>query len=90
MPLNDKTPVVVHEQDEGKACVFVDPTGNPHAAIITRVWGPQCINVAYVALDQGEDGYGYKIWRSTSLMHRDIQQAHGNYWYFAEEDKAAA
>lgn len=67
--------------DEGKACIFVDPVGKSHAAVITRVWGPQCINLAYVAHDQGEDSYGLKIWRATSLMHKSVVQAHGNFWH---------
>lgn len=70
----------------GKACIFVDPVGKEHDALITNVWGAQCVNVAYVTEDQGEDSYGRKIWRSTSLMHKTVQQAHGNYWYIPGEE----
>jgi hypothetical protein len=78
----------VTKADIGKACVFFDPYGKPHAALITNVWGPQCINVAYVNGDDGqEDSYGQKIARSTSLMHGSVQQAHGNYWLLPGESR---
>lgn len=32
--------------------------------------------------DEGQtDTYGRKIERFTSVMHRNYQEAHGNYWY---------
>ena len=75
--------VEVTRADEGRHCVYGDPKGIEHPAIITRVWGPQCVNLAYVNMDEGqEDSYGRKIARNTSCMHQSIQQAHGNYWRF--------
>lgn len=75
------------ETHEGKACIFVDPMGHAHAALITRVWGPQCANVVIVASPKaGEDSYGIKLERHTSLMHKSVQQAHGNYWYIPGEE----
>lgn len=66
---------------EGRAVIFIDPRGFERAAVITRVWGPQCINVAFVDMGDGqEDTYGRKIARATSVMHQSIQQAHGNSW----------
>jgi hypothetical protein len=71
---------------EGRPVIYVDPVGRERAAVITRVWGPQCINVAFVNMDEGqEDSYGRKIERATSCMHRTIQQAHGNYWKLPDD-----
>ena len=74
--------VEVTREDEGRPVVFVDPRGKERPALITRVWGPQCVNVAFVREDGQEDSYGLKIERCTSVMHQSIQQAHGNYWRF--------
>jgi hypothetical protein len=69
--------------DVGRACTYVDPVGKSHAAIITNVWGSDCVNVVYVVDDKKqEDTYGRKTARETSLMSRDVQQAHGQYWHF--------
>lgn len=71
----------------GAACTFVDPVGKERPALITAVWGPQCVNVVYVNDDKNQgDTYGRKIERSTSVMHRSLQQAHGNYWFFEREE----
>lgn len=79
--------IAVTRDDEGSACVFIDATGKDRPALITRVWGPQCVNVVYVRDDGQEDGqYGLKLERCTSVMHREIQQAHGNYWYKESEN----
>lgn len=65
-----------------QAVVFVDPTGEHHAALVTAVWGPDCVNIVFVTQEEGQtDTYGQKIQRYTSVMHRKLQQAHGNYWY---------
>lgn len=65
---------------EGRHCFFVDPVGKSIPALITRVWGPQCINLVIVTDDSQEDNYGLKLARHTSVMHASVQQAHGNYW----------
>ena len=68
--------------DIGTPCTYVDPHGNSHNALITNVFGNKCCNVAYTATEPLEkDDYGQKIKRSSSVMRRDVQQAHGNYWY---------
>lgn len=68
---------------------FYDPTGRKIPALITAVWGSQCVNIAYVETQEGQrDNYGQKIARSTSLMHGSVQQAHGNYWMLPGEERA--
>ena len=70
------------EKDRGQFCVFVDPVGKEFPALITEVWGPQCVNVVYVTDDAAQsDTYGLKLVRNTSCMHMNVQQAHGNFWY---------
>lgn len=76
------------EQHVGTACVYVDPRGKAYSALITEVWGPQCVNVVYVNDTEGQrDSFGQKLLRSTSVMHGSIQQAHGNYWLFPGEKR---
>ena len=81
---------VTREQHRGVACVYFDPRGKAFDALITEVWGPQCVNVVYVNdVDDQRDSYGQKLIRSTSVMHGSIQQAHGNYWLLPGEKRPA-
>lgn len=78
--------VVSKEKDVGRPIVYVDPTGQKRPALITAVWGPQCVNLVYVNPEEGQDDtYGQKIARATSCIHRSIQQAPGNYWLLPQE-----
>lgn len=80
----------VTKSDVGKACVFFDPRGRPYPALITAVWGAQCVNVVYVNDVEGQrDDYGQKLIRATSVMHGSVQQAHGNYWMLPGEERTA-
>ena len=79
---------VTREKHRGTACDFYDPRGKRFDALITEVWGPQCVNVVYVNDVEGQrDNYGQKLLRSTSVMHGSIQQAHGNYWMLPGEER---
>lgn len=79
---------VTRELHRGKSCVYFDPRGKAYDALITEVWGPQCVNVVYVNDIEGQrDSYGQKLLRATSVMHGSIQQAHGNYWLLPGEDR---
>jgi hypothetical protein len=74
--------------DVGKPCVYVDPRGKHYAALITAVHGGECINLVYVNDAEGQkDNYGQKVMRSSSCMHGNIQQAHGNYWLLPGEER---
>jgi len=68
--------------DIGSSCTYVDPTGKPRQALITNVFGDKCCNVVFVNEDTAQsDSYGRKLERATSVMRKDVQQAHGNYWH---------
>ena len=82
---------VTREKHRGTACTFVDPRGKEYDALITEVWGPQCVNVIYVNDHEGQrDNYGQKMMRATSVMHGSVQQAHGNYWLLPGEERPVA
>lgn len=79
---------VTREQHRGKSCVYVDPRGQHFDALITEVWGPQCVNLVYATDVEGQnDQYGQKLVRATSVMHGSVQQAHGNYWLLPGESR---
>jgi hypothetical protein len=83
--------VVTREEHRGKACVYFDPRGRAYDALITEVWGPQCVNIVYVNDNEEQrDSYGQKLLRSTSLMHGSVQQAHGNYFLLPGETRVAS
>lgn len=70
----------------GQSVVYVDPVGKRHAALVTEVWTPTCINLVFVSSDENrKDTFGRQIERSTSLMHMSVVPVHGNYWRRAYE-----
>jgi hypothetical protein len=78
----------VTKADIGKACSFFDPRGVRHDALITNVFGSHCVNVIYVNDNEAQtDDYGRKMMRATSVMHGNVQQAHGNYWMMPGEER---
>lgn len=82
---------VTREEHRGLVVDFYDPRGRQYDALITEVWGPQCVNVVYVNDVEGQrDSYGQKLLRATSVMHGSIQQAHGNYWMLKGEKRPQA
>jgi hypothetical protein len=85
---NETKTAVTRETHRGTACTYFDSRGRAYAALITQVWGPQCINLVYVNDVEGQsDSYGQKLLRATSVMHGSIQQAHGNYWMLPGESR---
>lgn len=79
---------VTKEEHRGQPCEFYDPRGKMYPALITEVWGPQCVNVIYVNDVEGQrDNYGQKMLRATSIMHGNVQQAHGNYFLLPNEKR---
>ena len=81
--------VVTREDHRGTHCTYFDPRGRAYPALITEVWGPQCVNVVYVNdVESQRDSYGQKLLRATSVMHGSIQQAHGNYFMLVGEERA--
>jgi hypothetical protein len=86
--MTTETKTAVTREHVGTACVYTDPRGQRFNALITAVWGPQCINLVYVNDVEGQtDSYGQKLLRATSLMHGSIVQAHGNFWMLPGETR---
>ena len=77
------------QDDVGAHIIFVDPVGARHDALITAVWGTSCLNCVFVVKDpKATDNYGRKTTKQyTSIMHGNIQQAHGNYWLWPGEER---
>lgn len=74
----------------GEAVVYVDPVGQAHPALITAVWGVNCVNVVFVTRDESKsDTYGKQIERNTSCNHQRQHEAHGNYWRYPEDEPKA-
>ena len=68
--------------------IFVDAVGRDQNALVTAVWGQNCVNVVMVSLDEkATDNYGRQIERSTSVLHGSVMPAHGMYWRWADEVK---
>lgn len=70
----------------GCPVVYVDPVAVQHPALVTAVWGNPaecvpCINIVIVNDDESmQDSYGRQIHRQTSLSHRSVNPAHGQYF----------
>lgn len=65
----------------GDSVTYVDARGIPHAALVTQVWTPTGVNVIFVDDDEKKtDDYGRQIRRETSVVHKSLQPAHGNYF----------
>ncbi len=75
-----------HTPDIGDAVTYVDPQGRSRNALVTCVFsrGEEArpsINVVVVSDDPAKDDpYGRQMERWTSVVHKDDQAAHGNYW----------
>jgi hypothetical protein len=52
----------------GDFVIYTDEVRRDHNAVITAVWGPDCINVVFVSPDESKtDSYGRQIERQTSV-----------------------
>ena len=77
----------MREVKVGQLVVWHESDGKAVNALVTAVWGPTCINVVIVALDESkQDGYGRQIERKTSCSHKSIMNVHGFYWRFEDEE----
>lgn len=81
--------VAATQEDVGRHVEYYNPVGKKFDALLTAVWGSACVNLLYVVDDNSQtDNYGRKIDRSqTSLMHGNVQQAHGQYWLWPQEER---
>lgn len=76
------------EPQLGEAVVFCDPRGVDHDALITAVWGPDCINLVFVSGDESrKDSYGRQVERDTSVVHVSRSDVHGFYWRYKDEER---
>ena len=76
----------MREPKFGESVVYVDPVGVQHAALVTQLWSPTCVNLVFVSSDAArQDTYGRQTERTTSLMHASVVPVHGNYWRFVDE-----
>lgn len=77
----------------GQAVAFTDERGRRRDALVTAVHGPReyeeagpSINVIAVCEDDDRaDQYGRQVERSSSVVHRAHQGAHGMYWAQPED-----
>lgn len=77
----------------GGPCIYTDPKGRDHAAVVTNGFGADgkisksaAINVAYVSDDTSRtDTFGRQLERETSVQHQSIQTAAGRFWRYAGE-----
>lgn len=72
----------------GEPLIWTDAVGVDHDALATAVWTPTCINVVIVSSDESKtDQYGRQIERHTSQTHKSVNNVHGYYWRFPDEEK---
>lgn len=70
----------------GSRVIYVDTVAVQFDALVTAVWGDPatqvpCINLVFVTKDEAmQDSYGRQISRQTSLCHRSVNPAHGQYY----------
>lgn len=70
----------------GDHVIYVDPIARQSNALVTNVFGPTCINVIVVDKNNDQtDTYGRKLRRYSSVTHKSVTPAHGNYWMKAGE-----
>lgn len=86
----------VKQPGTGEVVVYVDQHAKRHAALITAVHGVATefngeinypsLNLVFVTDEEGKtDPYGQQIERTTSVVHRSSQSAHGFYWEYPVE-----
>lgn len=79
----------------GSEVIYIDAHRVKHSALVTHVWPsgqadggghqPGC-NLVYVSGDETKtDPYGRQIERATSVVHKSVQPAPGNYWCWPDE-----
>lgn len=87
--------------DQNSKVDFVDEHGVRHSALVSQWWlgqggtiesyravqnqEPGC-NLLFVTSETGKtDNYGAQIERRTSMVHKTVQVAPGNYWLWPDE-----
>lgn len=84
MPNEQRTPEL------GQSVIWHEPNGAPRTALVTTVWGPTMVNLAFISGDENKtDPYGRQIERETSCQHVSQVSVHGRYWRFDDEEPNA-
>ena len=81
----------------GDGVTFYNEFGKPRQALVTAVHGEvvysgngdliqvPCVNLVFVSDDEARhDNYGRQIERTSSVVHKSSQPAHGMYWDWPE------
>ncbi len=56
----------------GGTVIYTDGYRHDHEALVTAVWGPNCVNVVFTSSDESKnDTYGRQIERETSVSRYD-------------------
>ena len=79
----------------GAGVLYIDAEAQPHAALVTAVWGsprdvaPSC-NLVIVSTDpRRTDTMGRQLERVTSIVHRSRQPGPTGYWQWPHEPAEA-
>ena len=71
----------------GEVVLWHNPVGKAHKALVTAVWGKNCINLVVVSSDENKkDDCGRQIERHTSSSYKGVSNVHGFYWRFEDEE----
>ena len=71
----------------GDHVIYCDSKGIDHNALVQIVWGPECVNLVFIAADENKkDQYGRQIEHQTSVTHAGPTTAHGRYWRLLTEE----
>lgn len=78
------------EPKVGDVIVFHDSKNRPRNALVTVIYSTGCINAVYVSGDDTrQDSYNRQIERTATCMHKSINQFHGQYWRWPDEEPNA-
>lgn len=74
----------------GSSVIYVNTHGARRNALVTKVWNstgnlPGCNVVFVVDSEDKTDGYGRQIERATSVVHKSVMPAPGNFWAWPSE-----
>jgi hypothetical protein len=62
----------------GDVVIYTDEVRNDHNAIVTAIWGQDCINVVFLSPDESKtDPYGRQIERQTSVARHTETNNYG-------------
>jgi hypothetical protein len=73
----------------GDAVIYTDEIRNDHPALVTAVWGPECINVVFCSAGETKtDSCGRQIERQTSVARYTATNNYGRCFRAVGEEAA--